>query len=87
MQPESEGEFTWLLPSRKQEKGRSQINSPSFLPSSLSSGEGLFAKQKGCCASSWLVKQGQHANASCCVGLHMSLHLFFLHSQHPGFVP
>lgn len=32
MQPESEGEFTWLLPSRKQEKGRSQINSPSFLP-------------------------------------------------------
>ena len=44
-QPESEEDFIWLLPSRKQEKGRSQINSPSFLRSCIPSGEALFAKQ------------------------------------------
>lgn len=44
MQAES-GEFTWLLLNRKQEKGRSQRNSPSFLPFCIPSGEVLIAKQ------------------------------------------
>lgn len=69
MQPESEGEFTWLWPRRKQEKGRSQINSPSFLPSSLSSGEGLSAKQKAavlpCGLGSRASKQMHHVALGC----------------------
>lgn len=88
MQPESEGEFTWLWPSRKQEKGRSQINSPSFLPSSLSSGEGLSAKQKAACFFV-ACEAGPACKCItlCWVAYVFTLHLFFLHFQHPGFVP
>lgn len=59
MQPESEGEFTWLLPSRQREKGRSQRNSLSSLPPCIPSREVLVAKPTSCCPSSWLGKQDQ----------------------------
>lgn len=73
MQPKSEGECTWLLPSRKQEKGKSQINSPSFLPSCIPSRRVLFAKPTSLLCSSRHVRLGQRANASCCVDVHVSL--------------
>lgn len=72
MQPESEGEFTWLLPNRKQEKGRSQRNSPSFLPPCIPSGEVLFAKQT-CLLSFFMTGEGGPAANSSRVDVHLSL--------------
>lgn len=85
MKPESWREFSWLLPSRKQEKGRSQKNSPSFIPSCISSGEVLFAKQKGLLCFFMTCEAGP---ACKCVTLWLAhfftLHFFSLTPNTPG---
>lgn len=72
MQPESEGEFIWLLPNRKQEKGRSQRNSPSFLPLCIPSREVLFAKQTGLLCF-FVTGEARSAANSSHVDIHLSL--------------
>lgn len=70
MQPESEGGVHWLLPSRKQEKGRRQRNSPSFLPPCIPSREVLFAKQT-CLLSFFMTREAESAANSSSVDVHL----------------
>ena len=77
-------EFSWLLPSRKWEKRRNQINLVCFLFSCIPSGEVLLAKQT--CQLCFFHDLWSRASMQMCWFASFISDPFFLHSQHLGFV-
>lgn len=76
------GVFTWLLPNRKQEKGRKQMLLPSFSPFSIPPRNVLLAKQT--CLLCFKTGEARPA-CMCWSTCFFILYLFYFHSQHPGF--